>query len=128
MRSIKRSIELLNKAIAKLEAEKGVLSRRVESGKSGFFRRLSDKIFGSHFDLQNAIKALQGTNESLSSKRAKKRQKKLELSSVEEESRDRESIHETECASIEKRMSSERRKRQKAWSAICTSENMRRVD
>ena len=121
MRSIKRSIELVNKAIAELEAEKGVLSRRVESGKSGFFRRLSDTIFGSHFDLQNAIKALQGTNESLSSKRAKKRQKKLELSSVEEESRDRESIHETECASIEKRMSSERRKRQKAWSAICTS-------
>ena len=120
MRSIKRSIELLNKAIAELEAEKGVLSRRVESGKSGFFLRLSDTIFGSHFDLQNTVKALQGTNESLSSKRAKERQKKLELSSVEEESRSRESIHETECAAIEERMSSERRSRLHAWSATCT--------
>ena len=120
-RAINRSIDLLNKAIAELEAEKEVLSRRVKAGKSGFIRRFSDKIFGSHFDLENAVKALQSTNESLSGKRAKKRQKKLELSSVEEELRDRESIHDTECASIEKRMTNERRMRQKACSATCTS-------
>ena len=120
-RAINRSIDLLNKAIARLEAKKDVLYRRVKAGKSGFIRRFSDKLFGSHFDLENAVKALQDTNESLRSKRAKKQQKELELSSVEEEFRDREAIHDTECASIEKRMSNERRKRQKACSATCTS-------
>lgn len=118
-RAINRNIDLLNKAIAELEAEKVVLSRRVKAGKSGFFRRVSDTIFGSHFDLENAVKALQSTNESLSDKRAKERQKRLELSSVEAELRDREAIHDTECASIEKRMSSGRRKRQKVCSETC---------
>lgn len=121
MRSIKRSIELLNKAIAELEAEKGVLSRRVKSGKSGFLRRMSDRIFRTHLDLENAVEALQGTSESLRIKKDEKRQQKLELSNVEEEIRDRESIYDAECASIEERMSTARRKRQKAWSETCTS-------
>ncbi len=119
MWKINRSLDLLNRAIARLEAEKDVLSRRVKSGRSSFFRYFSDKIFGSHFDLENAVRALQCTNESLSSKLSERRQKKSEQSSVEEALRNRRAIHDTECASIEKRMTNDRRKRRKAYFETC---------
>lgn len=120
-RTITQRINLLTKAISKLEADRDVFSRRAKSGKSGFVRRLSDTVFGSHFDSENAAKALQGTNESLSNKRSEKRQKMSALSREEAELKNREVVHDTECASIEKRMSSERRKRQKAYSDTCAS-------
>ena len=120
-RTITQRINLLTKAISKLEADRDVFSRRAKSGKSGFVRRLSDTVFGSHFDSENAAKALQGANESLRNKRSEKEQKKSELSREEAELKNREVVHDTECASIEKRMSSERRKRQKAYSDTCAS-------
>ena len=119
-RSIKKSIDLLTDKISKLKSDRALFSKRT-TRRSTFLKRVSDRLFGSCFDSENAKQALLATQKKLDTAEAELRKRKVELAEAETAFQEAEIRHDATCAAIEKKKDCESKAVRKAYNAKCSA-------